>query len=118
MYGLEYLWYSANLNAFATLPIEESHKQVMLTQLRDFSMEASRVPAAYMIERSISDAYSKVVFNGTNVRIALDDAVIESNREIERKMTEFKYIVNGVKVKDYIVPSIANIDQWLTGKEE
>ncbi|MBP5551441.1 MAG: extracellular solute-binding protein [Bacilli bacterium] len=118
MYGLEYLWYSANLNAFATLPIEESHKQVMLTQLRDFSMEASRVPAAYMIERSISDAYSKVVFNGTNVRIALDDAVIESNREIERKMTEFKYIVNGVKVKDYIVPSIANIDQWLTSKEE
>jgi len=118
MYGLEYLWYSANLNAFATIPIEESHKQVMLTQLRDFSMEASRVPAAYMIERSISDAYSKVVFNGTNVRIALDDAVIESNREIERKMTEFKYIVNGVKVKDYIVPSIANINQWLTGKEE
>ena len=118
MYGLEYLWYSANLNAFATLPIEEAHKQVILTQLRDFSMEASRVPAAYMIERSISDAYSKVVFNGTNVRIALDDAVIESNREIERKMTEFKYIVNGVKVKDYIVPSITNIDQWLEGKED
>ena len=118
MYGLEYLWYSANLNAFATLPIEETHKQVILKQLKDYSMEASRVPAAYMIERSISDAYSKVVFNGTNVRIALDDAVIESNREIERKMTEFKYIVNGVKVKDYLVPSITNIDQWLEGKED
>ena len=113
MYGLEYLWYSANLNAFATLPIEASHKEVILEQLRSFSMEASRVPAAYMIERSISDAYSKIVFNGTNVRIALDDAVIESNREIERKMTEFKYIVNGVKIKDYIVPSINNIDYWL-----
>ena len=118
MYGLEYLWYSANLDAFESLPIEASHKQVMLDQLKNYSMEASRVPAAYMIERSISDAYSKIVFNGTNVRIALDDAVIESNREIERKMTEFKYIVNGVKVKDYIVPSIANIDMWLTGKED
>ena len=118
MYGLEYLWYSANLKAFETLPIENSHKKVILEQLKNYSMEASRVPAAYMIERSISDAYSKIVFNGTNVRIALDDAVIESNREIERKMTEFKYIENGKKVKDYIVPSINNIDEWLKGKSD
>ena len=118
MYGLEYLWFSANLSAFETLPIESTHKQVLLEQLNDWSMEASRVPAAYMIERSISDAYSKVVFNGANVRIALDDAVIDSNREIERKMTEFKYLINGKKVKDYIVPSIKNIDDWLSEKRE
>lgn len=118
MYGLEYLWYSANLDAFEVLPIENDHKAVILEQLRNWSMEASRVPAAYMLERSISDAYSKVVFSGVNVRIALDDAVIESNREIERKMTEFGYIKNGQKVKDYIVPSIDNIDEWLKGREE
>ena len=118
MYGLEYLWYSANLNAFETLPIDAHHKEVILEQLRSFSMEVSRVPAAYMIERSISDAYSKIVFNGANVRIALDDAVIDSNREIERKMTEFKYIVNGQKVKDYIVPSVSNIDNWLTERKD
>lgn len=116
MYGLEYLWYSANLEAFATLPIDHNHKDVILEQL-SWSMEASRVPAAYMLERSISDAYSKVVYNGTNVRIALDDAVIESNREIIRKMTEFKYMENNKKVKDYIVPTIYNIDNWLTEKE-
>ena len=117
MYGLEYLWYTANLDAFETLPIEQKHKSVILAQIKDWSMEASRVPASYMIERSISDAYSKIVFNGANVRIALDDAVIESNREIERKMTEFKYMKGGQKVKDYIVPSIYNIDEWLTEKE-
>lgn len=115
MYGLEYLWYSANLEAFATLPIDYNHKEVILEQLK-WSMEASRVPAAYMLERSISDAYSKVVYNGMNVRIALDDAVIESNREIIRKMTEFNYMKNGKKVKDYIVPTIYNIDYWLTEK--
>ncbi len=116
MYGLEYLWYSANLEAFATLPIDYNHKEVMLEQL-NWAMDASRVPAAYMLERSISDAYSKVVYNGTNVRIALDDAVIESNREIIRKMTEFKYIQNDVKVKDYIVPTIYNINNWLKERE-
>lgn len=115
MYGLEYLWYSANLEALATLPIDHHHKEVIIEQL-EWAIEASRVPAAYMLERSISDAYSKVVYNGTNVRIALDDAVIESNREIIRKMTEFNYMENGEKIKDYIVPTIYNIDNWLTQK--
>ena len=118
MYGLEYTWYTANLDAFKTLPIDAKHKNVILDQVSNWSMEASRVPAAYMIERSISDAYSKIVFNGTNVRIALDDAVIESNREIERKMTEFKYMENGKKTKDYKVPSIYNIQDWLIGRKE
>jgi ABC-type glycerol-3-phosphate transport system substrate-binding protein len=117
MYGLEYLWYSANLDAFSTLPIDAKDKKVILEQLSSWAMEASRVPAAYMLERSISDAYSKVVYNGENVRIALDDAVIESNREIERKMTEFNYVKNGQKVKDYVVPNVYNIKNWLTRKE-
>ena len=118
MYGLEYTWYSANLDAFKSIPIDAKHKSVILEQVENWSMEASRVPASYMIERSISDAYSKIVFNGTNVRIALDDAVIESNREIERKMTEFKYMSGGKKIKDYKVPSIYNINDWLTQRKE
>ena len=117
MYGLEYLWYSANLDAFSELPIDNDDKEVMLTQLKEGAIEASRIPASYMLERSISDAYSRIVFNGQNVRIALDDAVIESNREIIRKNEEFKYMVNGVKVKDFIIPNMNNIEDWLKKKE-
>lgn len=113
MYGEEYMWFTSNNEAFDELPIASSHKQVIKEQWT-WAMEASRIPAAYMVERSISNAFSKVVFNGENVRIALNDAVIESNQEIIRKMEEFGYVKNGLKVKDYIVPNIYNIDQWLT----
>jgi ABC-type glycerol-3-phosphate transport system substrate-binding protein len=113
MYGEEYMWFTANNEAFDSLPIPTSHKELIKEQW-SWAMEASRIPAAYMVERSISDAFSKIVFNGENTRIALDDAVIDANREIARKMEEFGYMKDGVKIKDYIVPTIYNIDQWLT----
>lgn len=112
MYGEEYLWFSANREAFLSIPIPTEHKEIILEQL-DYGIEVSRIPAAYVIEQTISDAFSKVVFNGENVRIALDNAVITSNREIERKMEEFGYMKNGEKVKDYLVPTIYNIESWL-----
>ncbi|HHU24787.1 MAG TPA: extracellular solute-binding protein [Acholeplasmataceae bacterium] len=116
MYGEEYMWFSANNEAFRNLPIKQAHKEVIEAQW-EWAVEASRIPAAYMVERSISDAFSKIVFNGANPRIALSDAVIEANREIARKMEEFGYMKNGKKVKDYLVPTIYNIDEWLKQKE-
>ena len=116
MYGEEYLWFSANLEAFDTLPIPNNHKELILEQWK-YAIEVSRIPAAYAIEQSVSDAFSQVVFNGENVRIALDNAVITSNREIARKMEEFGYMKNGVKVKDYLVPTIYNIEDWLKERE-
>ena len=71
-------------------------------------------PRSYMVEREISNAWSKIVFNGVNPRLALDEATRISNREILYKMEEFGYTKNGVKIKDYKVPTIANIDYWLT----
>ena len=116
MYGEEYLWFSANREAFMSLPISTEHKELIIEQL-DYAIEVSRIPAAYVIEQTISDAFVQVVFSGTNVRIALDNAVIISNREIERKMEEFGYMKDGVKVKDYLVPTIYNIKDWLTERK-
>ena len=116
MYGESYLWFSANLEAFMSLPISTEHKELILEQL-EYAIEVSRIPAAYVIEQTISDAFVEVVFSGTNVRIALDNAVITSNREIERKMEEFGYMKDGVKVKDYLVPTIYNIKDWLTERK-
>ncbi|MDF2700140.1 MAG: transporter substrate-binding protein [Haloplasmataceae bacterium] len=117
MFGDSYLWNTANLAAFAQLPLPIEHKQVILEQW-EWAMEASRVPGAYMVEREISNTWSKIVFNGSNVRTTIDDAVIKSNREILRKMEEFGYVKNGVVVKKYTVPTIYNIDYWLTEREE
>ncbi len=91
----------------------EQFKNVVLEQWT-YGIEASRIPGAYMVERELSNAWSKVVYNGTNVRLALDDAVRISNREILYKMAEFGYVENGVIIKNYTVPSIYNIDLWLT----
>ncbi len=112
-YGRQYFWNSANVNAFMNSSMPAQFKNVVLEQWT-YGIEASRIPGAYMVEREISNAWSKVVYNGANVRLALDDAVRISNREILYKMAEFGYVENGVIIKNYTVPSIYNIDLWLT----
>ena len=103
-------------NRYRKIFITNKLKEVILNQL-EYAIEVSRIPAAYVIEQTISDAFSQVVFNGENVRIALDNAVIISNREIARKMEEFGYMKDGEKVKDYLVPTIYNIEDWLTERK-
>jgi len=116
-YGQEFLWNTANLEAFRELPIPEEHIDVILEQW-DYALEASRVPGAYMVEREISNAWNKIVFNDANPRIALDDAVRTSNREILYRMEEFDYAKDGEVLKPYRVPTIDNIDYWLKERDD
>lgn len=112
-YGDAYMWNTANLDAFETLSIPEKYKEVILEQW-DYAIEASRIPGSYMVEREISNAWTSIVYDNTNPRQALDDAVRISNREILYKMAEFGYVEDGVIIKSYRVPTIDNIDDWLT----
>lgn len=112
-YGKSYFWSSANINAFKQISMPKKHKDVILQQW-EYAAEAPRIPGLYMIERELSNAWTKMVFDNVNPRQALDDAVRISNREILYKMAEFGYVENGVPVKDFIVPTIENIDYWLT----
>jgi ABC-type glycerol-3-phosphate transport system substrate-binding protein len=112
-YGKAYFWNTANLKAFANIPMPSNVRDIILEQW-EYGIEASRIPGNYMVEREISNAWTKIVFEGTNPRQALDEAVRISNREILYKMGEFGYTENGVIIKDYTVPSIKNIDLWLT----
>ncbi len=115
-FGPEYLWNTANLEAFAQLPLPDEHIDVILSQW-DYALEASRVPGAYMVEREISNAWNRIVFDDVNPRIALDRAVRTSNREILYRMEEFGYVENGEVLKPYPVPTIHNIDYWLRGRD-
>jgi len=112
-YGQAYFWNTANVEAFKTLSMPDEYKDIVLEQW-GYGLEASRIPGAYMVEREISNAWTKIVFEGTNPRQALDEAVRISNREIIYKMGEFGYTRNGVILKPYRVPSIYNIHEWLT----
>lgn len=112
-YGKAYFWNSANLDAFATMSMPAEYKNKVLAQW-EYALEAPRIPGAYMVEREISNAWTNIVFNGTNPRQAIDEAVRVANREIMYKMAEFGYTKNGVILKDYPVPSIYTIDRWLS----
>jgi len=112
-YGQAYFWNTANVEAFKTLSMPDEYKDIVLEQW-EYAIEASRIPGAYMVEREISNAWTKIVFEGTNPRQALDEAVRISNREILYKMAEFGYTANGQILREYKVPSIYNIDDWLT----
>ena len=115
-YGQAYFWNSANIDAFKTLSMPARYKDVVLAQW-EYALEASRIPGAYMVEREISNAWTRIVFQGMNPRQALDEAVRISNREILYKMAEFGYTDKGVIIKNYRVPSIYTIDYWLTEVE-
>jgi len=114
-YGTEYLWNTANLEAFQQLPLPKEHIDTIMAQW-EYALEASRIPGAYMVERVISNAWNTIVFDDANPRITLDEATKTANREILYKMEEFDYVVDGVIVRPYRVPTIYNIDYWLKGR--
>ena len=105
-----------NLDAFETLSMPREYKDIVLEQW-NYAIEASRIPGAYMVEREISNAWNSIVFDDANPRITLDEAVKTANREILYKMEEFDYVLNGVVVKPYIVPTKDNINYWLEERD-
>ncbi|AMW32283.1 ABC-type glycerol-3-phosphate transport system, substrate-binding protein [Fervidobacterium changbaicum] len=100
-YGPTYLWNTANIEAFKELDfIDEKHKKVILEQWK-WIREVQRHPGGYMVEREVSNIWNSVVIEGKPLRTSIDRSVILINRELERKLTEFGYIINGKKIKDY-----------------
>jgi hypothetical protein len=115
-FGREFLWNSANVEAFQRLPIPEDHKAVILEQWQ-WMQEPVRLPGSYMQERELSNAWNRIVFDGVNPRLAIDTAIRTTNREITRKMEEFGFLQDGQKVKEFRVPSIEMVEEWMANAE-
>jgi ABC-type glycerol-3-phosphate transport system substrate-binding protein len=115
-YGTEFLWNTANLEAFAQTSLPKEHLDVILEQW-EYAMEASRIPGTYMVEREISNAWNTIIFDDSNPRIALDEAVKTANREILYRMEEFGYVEDGQILRSYTVPTIYNIENWLKERD-
>jgi ABC-type glycerol-3-phosphate transport system substrate-binding protein len=107
-YGREYLWFSANLDAFSQLDIPGEHKAVILEQWQ-WLQEAVRLPGSYMQERELSNVWNRIVFDGDNPRVAIDRSITTINREITRKMEEFGYLVDGQPVREFKIPTIDTV---------
>ena len=108
-YGDEYMWTTANVEAFAQLPLDSAHKQVVL-EFASNVVDVARVPGTYMLEREMSNAFNAIVVDGDNTQSRLDEAVKVIDREIIRKLEEFGYIDSeGNTIKDYVIPDIDSI---------
>ena len=102
-YGPEYTWLSSNIDAIKESPIESSHKGVILDAL-EYIVDVPRTPGQYMLERGLSNIWTKVALQGAPIGVTIDAEVITINREIVRKMKEFNYLdANGKVLKPYTV---------------
>lgn len=117
VYGSEYMWMTANVEAFAQLPIDQADKEVILEFAKNV-VDVARVPGTYMLEREISNAFNSIVVDGDDERERIDQAVKTINREIKRKLEEFGYIdSDGNTIEDYKIPTIESVRKIL-GRED
>lgn len=103
-YGGTYLWPTANIQAFDTLPITAADKSIFSEQI-NWSVDAPWVPGTYMLERELSNAFLSVVTQGTDARRALDMAIKAIDRETERKLEEFGYMKDGQVIRELKTPT-------------
>ena len=109
MYGDEYIWPTANIEAFERLPYPTKHKEIIMEQA-SYILEAPRLLGSYMMEREVSNAFNDVVVNGETLRSRVDEVVKIVNRETERKLEEFGYIDSeGRVIKEYEIPDVDRV---------
>ncbi|MFQ9514575.1 MAG: extracellular solute-binding protein [Eubacterium sp.] len=89
-YGKTYFWLSANMEALQNNPMDESDKNVVLDQI-NYVTDITRTPGQYLLERTISNIWTTMVFDGTSAQVAVDEAKSDVNKEIVRKMQELGY---------------------------
>ena len=102
-YGDVYFWLPANLEALRQAPIAQKDKQVILAMTK-WIRDVPRTPGQYLLERSLSDIWNAMVTDGKSAQVAVDEKVIEINREIRRKMREFGYYdEDGNQIRPYVI---------------
>ncbi len=116
--GNKFLYMTANIEGFEMSAWPSDSKSIILQQWQ-WIQTTGKVPGEYMLERELSNAWNKVVFDGVNPRIAIDDAKSIIDKELERKLIEFKYMdENGNIIRPYNIPTIHNVENWVRKNED
>ncbi len=112
-YGDEYMWPTANMEAFDLLPWDSSDKAIIEEWAKNV-VDVARVPGTYLLEREMSNAFNDITVNGSNEQTRIDKAVKTINREIDRKLEEFGYIdSDGNQLEEYRIPTIDSVNKIL-----
>lgn len=112
-YGDEYMWPTANMDAFAQLPWNTDDKEVVLEYAKNV-VDVARVPGTYLLEREMSNAFNDIVVNGKNEQTRIDKAVKTVNREFARKLEEFGFNDSeGNVIESYDIPTIESVKKIL-----
>ena len=112
-YGDDYIWPTANMDAFKELPLPADHKQVIRDTAKNV-VDVARVPGTYLLEREVSNAFNDVTVNGDNLQSRIDKAVKSVNHEFDRKLEEFGYNdSNGNVIEEYNIPTIDSVTKLL-----
>ncbi len=118
IYGVEYIWNSANTEAFLNLPLPKEHLEVF-EETQKWIQEVPKVPGGYIVERSISDIWNGVIFDSDDLKRITEEKNDDINLELERKMIEFGYMdSSGNVIKEYPVPTIDTVRTWLEEDDE
>ena len=100
-YGKTFFWLSANRAALENNPMDEADKKIITEQI-NYVTDVTRTPGQYLPERTISNIWTTMVFDGTAGQVAVDEAKNDVNKEIVRKMKELGYYdENGKMVKKF-----------------
>ena len=68
-----------------------------------------------MVEREVSNIWNNVVVGNKTLVEAVDKAVIQSDREIIRKLQEFGFVdENGKIIKEYTITVVENLKAKLS----
>ncbi|WP_162140136.1 extracellular solute-binding protein [Haploplasma axanthum] len=111
--GSEYMWNTSNVLAFEEMTWDDNHKEAFLDQW-EWIFDTPKTPASYMMERELSNIWNKIVYDGENTRIAISDSAILIDKEITKKMIEFKFINNrGEVLKNFRFPTKETIHEWV-----
>lgn len=80
---------TANKEAIKQLPWTKAQSESLLKQWNTVT-EMGVIPATYIVERNLSNAFKRVVYNGENAREVLTTYTFTINQEISRKNEELK----------------------------
>lgn len=111
-YGSDFLWATANEEAFKQMPIKAEHRDVILEQMQ-WMTDVPGVVGSYMAERELSNAFLQVVTKGVDARRALDSAIKRIDRETFRKLEEFGYYKDGEMIRELVTPTVDYVEKMI-----
>lgn len=113
-YGSENIWLPSNLSALADSVLPTDDKLAILEQLT-YLRDVPRTPGQYILERDISNIWNSIAVDGKAAQPAIDEKIMEVNREIIKKMADLGYAdINGKLIREY---RIRDVD-WVTSNIE